>query len=665
MKRRHCAPSWGRRKERPLDHGESFRELFENASDFIYTIDLTGNFTSINRAGETLTGYPRQELIGSNIGQVVAPESLAAILQMMDHMSKGISPSTYELAVVAKDGRRIPVEVSARLIFQHGRPAGAHGVARDISLRNQAERKIKDRTAHLEALNAIIAAADAAPDLPLLLTVAIDRILEALGLGMGGIWAGEHRVVRGLSPEIGAAIVEVAQSDSKACPLSVADWQMTSQGESNPLAERWARIGVRASITVPISVEGRCVGALAVASAYPRPWTWEEVALAEAVGQQVAATAEGLRIFQEAHQHAKLMKHLVALSETLNRPSSVAGATGAIGQSALSLLGAQAGALYLLGPDGTITCPWTKGLPSDATIPGGMPETGPALFPDVLALPPDDAVRRLVAQSRYRSLGVWPVIYEGRVVAGVSCYFEGPHTWSKSEKEVFQTFTWQAASALENAKLYDAQVEAHRNLEEAYIQMVLALARATDARDEYTGDHSERLAALADGVARALDLPEKEVKDIRWAALLHDIGKIGAPDHILRKPGPLTQQEWVVMQQHPVVGERILLPVERMKEVAQIVRHHQEKWDGTGYPDGLRGEAIPLGARILAVIDTYSAIIDERPYKSPRTSTEAESEIKRCAGTQFDPRIVDVFSRVLHGDGRESAKVLHPGAKSR
>jgi PAS domain S-box-containing protein/putative nucleotidyltransferase with HDIG domain len=667
MRRFHYAADSSRDPGNSPEGGEGLRELFENASDFIYTIDLAGNFTSINRTGETLTGYSREELIGSNIGQLVASKSLAAVLRMMDHMAKGISPATYELEVVAKDGRRVSVEVGARLLYRNGQVMGAQGTARDVGLRKQADQKIRQRIAHLEALNAIIAAADAAPDLPLLLTVAIDRILEGLALGMGGIWAGDHHVVRGLAPEIGAAIVEAAQSaGSMASPLSVADWHTVSQDESNPLARKWIHIGVRASITVPVMAEGRCIGALAVASAYPRPWTWEEVALAEAVGQQVAATAEGLRIFRETQQHAALMKRLVALSETLNRPSSVAGVTAAIGQAALSLSGARGGTVYILAPDGTMTCPWTMGLPADSTIPNGIREMASALVPDVLTLPSDDPVRRLVVQQGYRALGRWPITYEGRVIAAVSCYYDEPHIWSHPEKEVFQTFTWQAAAALENARLYEAQVERaheletlHHNLEEAYIQMVLSLARAMDARDAYTGDHSERLAALVDGVAQALGLPEEEAKDMRWAAILHDIGKIGSPDHILRKPGPLTEHEWTVMRRHPVVGEEILLPVERMRGVAKIVRHHQEKWDGTGYPDGLRGEAIPLGARILAVVDAYSAIIDERPYKTPKTPAEAEAEIRGCAGTHFDPRIVEVFYQALQR-GPGSNAVLQP-----
>jgi PAS domain S-box-containing protein len=189
MRRYHRVADPSRDEGNPPQHAEHFRELFEDASDLVYTIDLAGNFTSINRTGETLTGYSREALIGSHIGRVVAPESLAAVLRMMDHMAKGVSPATYELELIAKDGRRIPIEVGARLIARNGQAVGAHGIGRDISLRKQADQKTHQRAAHLEALNAIIAAADAAPDLPRLLTVAIDQILKALGLG----WAGSGR----------------------------------------------------------------------------------------------------------------------------------------------------------------------------------------------------------------------------------------------------------------------------------------------------------------------------------------------------------------------------------------------------------------------------------------------------------------------------------------
>jgi len=153
--------------------------------------------------------------------------------------------------------------------------------------------------------------------------------------------------------------------------------------------------------------------------------------------------------------------------------------------------------------------------------------------------------------------------------------------------------------------------------------------------------------ALAERMARELGCSDREVEDIRWGARLHDIGKIGVSDAVLRKPTILTEQEWTMMRQHPVLGEEILASAERMRGVAKLVRHHQERWDGTGYPDGLRGEAIPLGARILAVVDAYGAIIDARPYKPARTHADAVEEIRRCAGSQFDPSVVAVFCAVV------------------
>jgi HD-GYP domain-containing protein (c-di-GMP phosphodiesterase class II) len=198
----------------------------------------------------------------------------------------------------------------------------------------------------------------------------------------------------------------------------------------------------------------------------------------------------------------------------------------------------------------------------------------------------------------------------------------------------------QAATALHRAALFE-------ELEQAYLQTVLALANAVDAKDTYTADHAQRLAAMALAVGQELGMSPRELEDLRYGAILHDIGKIGVSDSILGKPAKLDADEWSVMRQHPAIGARILAPVPRLAGAARIVRHHHERYDGGGYPDGLAGETIPLGARVLTVVDSYSAIVDKRVYKEARSREHAIAELKRNAGTQFDPRVVEVFLRLM------------------
>jgi putative nucleotidyltransferase with HDIG domain len=198
----------------------------------------------------------------------------------------------------------------------------------------------------------------------------------------------------------------------------------------------------------------------------------------------------------------------------------------------------------------------------------------------------------------------------------------------------------QAASALERVGLF-------AQLEQSYLQTVLALANAVDAKDTYTADHAQRLAQLALAVGSQLGMTDHDLEALRYGAILHDIGKIGIPDAVLQKPAPLDAAEWAQMRQHPVIGAGILAPVPQLASAAEIVRHHHERYDGKGYPDGLAGEAIPLGARILTVVDSYSAITDKRVYKAARPASEAVAELRRYAATQFDPQVVEAFLTIL------------------
>ncbi len=198
-----------------------------------------------------------------------------------------------------------------------------------------------------------------------------------------------------------------------------------------------------------------------------------------------------------------------------------------------------------------------------------------------------------------------------------------------------------ATSAIQRAVL-------HEQLEENFLQTVVSLANAMDARDSYTRDHSQRMADLSTALGFEMNLSEAQIEAVHWAALLHDIGKIGVPDEILNKPGPLSTKEWEIMKQHPVIGAKIVAPIKMLSPVSPIIRSHHEKFDGSGYPYGLTGENIPIEARILAVVDAYIAIRDKRVYSESHNHEEAIAELRRNSGTQFDPEVIDVFCRMFH-----------------
>ena len=189
----------------------------------------------------------------------------------------------------------------------------------------------------------------------------------------------------------------------------------------------------------------------------------------------------------------------------------------------------------------------------------------------------------------------------------------------------------------------------------AHQDVIDALVQALTERDRYTGEHSESVVALTRTVANGLGLDVETVERIGTAALLHDIGKVAIPDAILHKPAKLDAQEWALMREHPVIGERILRAIPGLSGVARIVRHEHERWDGGGYPDGLAHEAIPIGSRIILACDTYQAMTSDRPYRAQMPHDQAVDELARCAGTQFDPRVTEALIGHLAAVARAGA----------
>jgi len=201
-----------------------------------------------------------------------------------------------------------------------------------------------------------------------------------------------------------------------------------------------------------------------------------------------------------------------------------------------------------------------------------------------------------------------------------------------------------------------------RSLEDAYRSTLKALIKALEARDSETSGHSERVVSFSLRLGRELGLGGEQSRSLEFGSLLHDIGKIGVPDAILRKPAALTQEEWVRMREHPLHGQRILRGIEFLEGASRVVAQHHERWDGTGYPVGLKGEEIDLNARIFAVADAFDAITSDRVYRGCKSYECAAAELDRHAGAQFDPRVVEAFGRVSAGEWEELRRAPSAGS---
>jgi response regulator RpfG family c-di-GMP phosphodiesterase len=276
--------------------------------------------------------------------------------------------------------------------------------------------------------------------------------------------------------------------------------------------------------------------------------------------------------------------------------------------------------------------------------------------PVVHRLPDPDTTQATGANSVYGYRVSHPIAINGRVAGLIN--FQCPpraEPLNSGDLKTLAILSNQLGAAMENRRLVD-------RLQSSYLDMVHALASALDARDRTTRDHTDRVCHLAECIALEVGWSQEKLPELWLGCVLHDIGKIGVPDTILQKPGPLTDEEFELMKTHTVCGARIVESIPYLKPALPYILHHHEKFDGTGYPQGLKGLDIPEEARLLAVVDTFDAIISDRPYRKGRSVAVALAEIQAFAGTQFDPAIVDAFMRAW-SSGRIDSRNLDAPAR--
>lgn len=350
------------------------------------------------------------------------------------------------------------------------------------------------------------------------------------------------------------------------------------------------------------------------------------------------------------------LQTLLEISRELNSYLKAEDLLQLVLEKAMEVAAAEAGTLWLVEEDGYLSPLVARGPRADGLkglrlaagegLAGQVVERNePRLVEDVTR---DPAWSRRFDQTTgftTRSLLCVPLRARKKVIGCLQLINKttGNGLFNQGDLNLALAFAGHAAIALENSRLYS-------HLHTLLHSLIGALTSSLDARDPYTRGHSERVARYSLMAGRELGLTAEELESLERAALLHDISKIGIRDSILLTEGPLDREKWGIMKTHPQIGARILedvTPRSLVQDIYAGVLYHQEKYDGTGYPQGLKGEEIPLVGRIISVADTFDAITTDRPYRKGAPASEALAEIRRFAGTQFDPRVAEAFCRAM------------------
>ncbi|MFP4056833.1 MAG: HD domain-containing phosphohydrolase [Candidatus Brocadiia bacterium] len=356
------------------------------------------------------------------------------------------------------------------------------------------------------------------------------------------------------------------------------------------------------------------------------------------------------------------------INEAINRQGHIGALLGEVMDTVLEVVPAERGFLLLADERSGELHPRVGRVAPNAQAPAELPISRPVvdqamadgagvLCPDLKA---DERFRDgdRLAMDHIRSVLCVPLDPGGQVLGAI--YLDTAserEPLGESDLELLTAVARQASLALHRAQLVE-------ELERLFLGAIETLVATVEAKDIYTYGHSARVSKLALGIAQRMGLPEETQEAIKLAGLLHDVGKIGIPEAILTKPDRLSDEEWGYIRSHPQIGEGIIRQMgsRRLAEIQRIVRHHHERLDGGGYPDGIAGEAIPLGARVLAVADAYDAMTSNRPYRTPFTAEAALAELRRGAGQQFDPRAVEALEKI-RGEGRPAEAQLAGAAQ--
>lgn len=423
----------------------------------------------------------------------------------------------------------------------------------------------------------------------------------------------------------------------------------------------WGTVAERSILVAPMRRQGKVFGALSVQSMKPNAYDEGDLELLGAIANEAAIAIDRADLYERTTSLSRRLFELHRIGVALSSQRDLPDLLRLLAQSVVSTIGASGTYIYL--DDGGENLEFVatnddravgiKSLPRAGTIEQVLERRHPLEVEDALSAP--DPMRAMMVERGHSALYMQPLRAADTSIGVFFVVWSEPHQFKDEERELIGVLAGMGAAAIRSMRLY-------LELDDAYLSTVSKLTAMIEARDGYHEDHQRRIAADAVGVGERLGFDDDGLRDLRYGSLFHSLGKIGVPATILAKSGPLTPEERQILREHPVLGARILESIQFLRAVVPIVRHANERWDGSGYPDGLAGAEIPLAARILAVAISYEAMVADRPYRRALRPEAAIAELRSLSGTWYDGAVVDAFIAMIEARGTVAAAEVEVGA---
>jgi PAS domain S-box-containing protein len=635
--------------------GQAFETLFSRNPLPMWIYDLeTLQFLDVNEAATAKYGYSRDEFLDMRITDIRPQEDVARLLEDVRRSRPSLQTSG-EWRHRLKDGRLISVEIASHTL-DLGEQRAVLVVVHDVTDRKRAEEQFA-------ALIDITADLSQHLDLSALLQMVVDRAVSLLGAAGGFLYLYdpdrrdlEVVKVTNVPMQIGTRLAVgeglaglVAQTREPQLVDSYATWPHR--------AAQYADIPAGAVAGTPMLFGGELVGVLGVTDLGPgtRVFTQADARVLSLFAGHAASAVQNARLFTQTQRRLERLAALRTIDMAITSSLDLRVTLNIFLDQVTSQLHVDAADVLLVNPHlRLLEHAAGRGFRTDAITRSrlriGQGVAGKAAFerrtvhaPAVSA--PDGEFDRtaLLGSEGFTTVYATPLIAKGEVRGVLEVFHRSPFHPDSEWVAFFEGLAGQAAIAIDSAKLYTDLTRSNTDLTMAYDTTLEGWSKALDLRDKETEGHTLRVTEVTVRLARVVGIPEDDLVHVRRGALLHDIGKMGIPDAILLKPGPLTDEEWAIMRLHPVYAYELLSPIAFLRPALDIPYCHHEKWDGTGYPRQLRADRIPHAARVFTVVDVWDALRSDRPYRAGWPEDRVREYLRERSGIDFDPHIADTF----------------------